>query len=259
MTHSDQQIPTANFNENRPPSEQVQVAKLAGLFSSTTNSYKYLFFLAIIRLLKRPEYTGSRIIVLEDIITAMLSIAWYPAVYFKLSFGYNDQITRLIQYLPQPRLSIRPGNEVHITQLEQHYRQFAADPKVRILLRYVPYRLLRPFFAARLRGIPDAKVNGHIAKLAFDEFASQAPLYYVDQQEENIIFHTCWFNYFLANQAIVEKWVLWQWLDYMQKRNPNVPNIMTKLLPPKKRGSLKKERTYWEKFLLSTGKILHCP
>jgi hypothetical protein len=46
-------------------------------------------------------------------------------------------------------------------------------------------------------------------------------------------------------------YVSWEWLLYMQKRNPNVLNISEKLFPPEKRSSLKVPTDFWKNIILN--------
>lgn len=87
-------------NLQLPNSEKVNVAALSQIFNSTTNSYKYLFFLSLLDILKRNKFKSFTSITFEDIIIEMLANAWYSHSYSRLSFGTQDQIAN--------RLS-RPG------------------------------------------------------------------------------------------------------------------------------------------------------
>ncbi|MGM0432460.1 MAG: HNH endonuclease domain-containing protein [Spirochaetota bacterium] len=239
-----------------PPSERVPVGTLLRLFSSRTNSYKYLFFLALIRRLAHPEVLPTnRIVPLHELLGSMLAIAWYPVFYFKLSFGARDTIPISLRSLPELQETVRPGTPQHFTELTEHYSDLISRTD---LHKYVPYRLIRPFFTKDLRGLPDGQVNKTVAELAFSHFDSAKPLYYIDQERTHIVLHTEWLNYFLANRAIVEKWVLWEWMLYMQRCNPSVPNIASKLIPPNRRSPLSTQRSYWSRVIASTSK-LHCP
>ena len=43
--------------------------------------------------------------------------------------------------------------------------------------------------------------------------------------------------------------------EFLQKRNPNVPNLPAKLVKPLQRESLTKQRKFWDTYIESVGKI----
>jgi hypothetical protein len=47
-------------------------------------------------------------------------------------------------------------------------------------------------------------------------------------------------------------WGLWNWATYLQKHNPNIPAIISKLIPPKIRGPLTKQKFIWDSLILSS-------
>ena len=64
------------------------------VFSSTTNSYKYYWWYAILQLIKE---NGTDRISFIDISFKMLSLVWYPINYYKISLGKQDQLIILIR------------------------------------------------------------------------------------------------------------------------------------------------------------------
>lgn len=47
----------------------------------------------------------------------------------------------------------------------------------------------------------------------------------------------------------------WNLTEFLQKRNPNVPNLPAKLVKPLQRESLTKQRKFWDTYIESVGKI----
>ena len=79
----------------------------------------------------------------RELVIEMLANAWYPHVFFKLSFGKQDQIS-----LKLDRLNIQSGKEA-ITRkdvLISIINGYDVDDVINSLMRYVPFRLIRPFF-----------------------------------------------------------------------------------------------------------------
>jgi hypothetical protein len=65
--------------------------QLNSVFENTTNSYKYYWWLSILKLIKT---NGNEKIELEDIVFEMLVFVWYPVNYYKISLGKQDQLTK---------------------------------------------------------------------------------------------------------------------------------------------------------------------
>lgn len=70
-----------------PDSSKLNISTLSGLFNSTTNSYKYLWFLSILDILKRRNFEPTESVSFRELVIEMLANAWYAHQYFKLSFG----------------------------------------------------------------------------------------------------------------------------------------------------------------------------
>ena len=154
--------PPIGKHQDKPPlpsSEQVDIATLAQLFNDTTNSYKYIFFLSLLELLRARNFDCKQPIALEEILVEMLVTCWYPHTYFKLSFGTQDKLAAGLEAMQLERY----GNANNIARAgKDQVRQLIVDSGAAMpedLLRYVPYRIIRPFFSAETRGLKDTQVN----------------------------------------------------------------------------------------------------
>ncbi len=239
---------------NLPNNENLDISALSRLFESTTNSYKYLYFLSLLDILKRVNFDILSPISFQDIIVEMLANAWYPHNYFKLSFGTQDHISKKLNSLEleitEPILKFRDTDKklLRTTISEQNI-----DDIVKFISKYVPYRLIRPFFAEETRRFKDYDVNPTIINLSKNQFDRKKPLYCFNAEEQKdcnaIILHQDWIEYLKKNYIIVRGWASWEWLKYMQQRNPNIPNVVNKLFMPKQRDSLSKQIKYWKSVL----------
>ena len=253
------QTVNATISQDLPPSDRVNVSVLSQIFSNTTNSYKYLFFLSILDILRRRNFDTLSPISFQEIIIEMLANAWYPHNYFKLSFGTQDQITNKLDSLDltigEPILQFRDTDKKLLRKTIQEQN---LDDIVTFVGRYVPYRLIRPFFSQETRGLKDYDVNPKIIDLAKSKFDVQKPLYCFNTENlrdcNAIILHQDWIEYIAENYSIVRGWVSWEWLNYMQSKNINIPNIVSKLFIPQQRDSLSKQTKYW-KLILNHQKI----
>jgi hypothetical protein len=54
----------------------------------------------------------------------------------------------------------------------------------------------------------------------------------------------------------VRGWASWEFLKYMQQKNPNIPNVVSKLFMPQKRDSLSSQTQYWKTIL--THQEINC-
>lgn len=239
-----------NEEARLPNSNEVNVSTLGRIFSNTTNSYKYLFFLSLLNYIERNFFAEKISCSVSELTVDMLAIAWYPHTYFKLNFGTQDQVHKIL-------------SDIKLNYVEtvspQHYEMVRAALGDRVsreeLARYVPYRLIRPFFELETRGLKDDKVNARVAELSREYVASVNPLYHFSDDEQNIIISPSWLKYLKSNLQIVRGWALWRWLGYMQKLNPSVPNVAAKLLPPFKRSPLTSQEKFWRRVLEETGGV----
>ena len=259
---SDTALPTPGGN--LPESEHLNIAALSRLFSNTTNSYKYLFFLSFLDILNRRHFEVLSPISFQELIVEILANAWYPHTFFKLSFGSQDKISQKLDSL---ELTIeKPIFQFKDTDKRLLRKTIAAQnlkDAVSHLRRYVPFRLIIPFLETELQDVSRGKGNQvdvampAIADLHFDD---KKPLYRFDSTVQknchSILVHPDWATYLESHYTIVRGWVAWEWMNYMQKRNPSTPAITNKLFVPTKRDSLDRQTDYWKVVLHSQE--LHC-
>ncbi|WP_175586684.1 helix-turn-helix transcriptional regulator [Nostoc sp. UIC 10630] len=241
-------------NQDLPLSDKVNVTVLAQIFNNITNSYKHLYFLSILDIIKRRNFDTLSPISFREIIVEMLANAWYPHNYFKLSFGKQDQIANKLDALDleitEPILKFRDTDK---KLLRTSINNQNLDNIVISINRYVSYRLIRPFFSQEMRGLKDYDVDPIIISLANNQFDTKKPLYYFNAEEPKncnaIILHPDWIEYLEENYTIVRGWASWEWLNYMQQRNPSTPNVVNKLFMPQERDSLANQNKYWKTIL----------
>jgi HNH endonuclease len=230
-----------------PYSERVNIPALLQVFSKTSASYKYIYFLSLLDILERTNF-NQLVIHLDDILLEMLANAWFPHNYFKLSFGVNDRIARELDRLNIPMSGKKLTNAA---SSKKRLKSLIAgkDYTQNHLLDMVPYRLLTPFFSSALRRLTDTKRNKKITELAYYQFETAKPFYIFSDDGRSIIMNPEWMLYFYENQKVVRSFVCWNWLDYMQRRNPSVPNLQMKLFPPTTRNSLSMQTRFWKEVL----------
>lgn len=240
-----------------PEAPDLPVSALAACFQNVTNSYKFYWFLAI---LERVRAGQGPILPIADLLAEMTASVWYPTNYFRLSFGKQDQLGRVVTLLGRqaglamdsPRGKVIETVRGHLAQNDRLGR------RIWQLGDYVPYRFLRPFFSQALRGEEDWRINRRIQQLAAQAFESAQPgLYrFLEQPVPAIEIHPRWYHYLQQHVGILTDFCLWHLVNYVQRNNPNVPNVGVKLFEPQARN-LNLARRFWD-LVLQLGGTLHC-
>ncbi|MCT7980494.1 hypothetical protein [Laspinema olomoucense] len=216
-----------------PPCETLDISAVGKFFQNTTNSYKYLLFLSLLKIINSRKFEVSCPIEFRELTIEMLVNAWYPYAYYKLSLGSQDTIGEQLEAigLGRSRLSATLP-KINPTEIRKTIATKALEEQIKTLMRFVPYRLIRPFFESELREKKDVKINPLIVELAQAEFESRKPLYWIDTDGKAIFVHPEWANYINLHYNTLKNWTFWEWVDYMQRRNPKISDVGSKLLPP---------------------------
>jgi hypothetical protein len=229
-----------------PASNKLPVEYLAASFSNVTNSYKFYWFLSILEYIKENQ---TSIIPLNKLLANMVGSVWYPTNYFRLSFGKQDRLNQIalkVKVTTGLAVDAKKGQVVDVT-LTCLLTQPDLSKEIFSLGRFVPQRFLRPFFQNLLKGKPDWQVDKLIVELADNAFTNptETCLYrFVNIPEEAIELQPDWFDYLQRHLNILTGFCLWHLVNYLQKNNPNVPNLASKLFEPEKRD-LKQARAFW--------------
>jgi len=210
--------------QSLPESNQLNISALSRLFSDTTNSYKYLFFLSLLDILNRRQFEVLSPISFQELIVEMIANAWYPHTFFKLSFGKQDKIAQKLDSLAlnieEPILQFKDSDK---KLLRKAIASQDLKDAVSHLRRYVPFRLIIPFLETELEGISRGKGNQvdlAIPAIADRYFEDKKPLYRFDatihKDCHSIIVHPDWAAYLERYYVIVRGWLAWEWMRYMQ-------------------------------------------
>jgi hypothetical protein len=216
------------------------------LLGDTTNSYKYLFLKSVLSRINQNQEKIS----ISDIVIDQLVYAWYPSQYFKLSFGLQDKISQVFK-----EQNFNYSSHIAITsnQFEHQLRSEILNNVDTIALSrlstYVQFRLLSPFFGEELRGKPDHVKNNMISELSNQTYDIRKPLYRIKKDEQVVEVHPEWGQFVRSHYHLLNTYLELEWTKYLQKRNPNIPGIISKTAPPLNRASLKRQTTYWTSFL----------
>lgn len=246
-----------------PDSDHLDIAAFSRLFDDKATSYKFLFFLALLNVLSKQFFNPQNPIELKSLLIEMLVIAWYPHSAFRLSFGSQDKITLKLDSLnleiKKALLEITEGDMKYLRdQILTRERELDEKP-IKELMRYVPFRLIRPFFSKETEGIDDHKVKNQIIALAEELFYIKKPLYKFTSDGNSIEIHPEWLKYVKTYYKILHGWASWKFLEYMQAKNPSMPGIVNKIFPPEEsRKAMPEQTKFWKTVITHSSKKITC-
>jgi hypothetical protein len=212
---------------------------LGQVFKDTTNSYKLVWFLAILALIKRSEEKAFSI---AEIFTEMAVAAWHPVCLYRLSLGRQDKLQEVIGELQE-----QSGLSPHATP--KAIRKFvegsgAARAKLEYFRRYVPTRFLAPWVADHVRGERDDAARTR-KTMEFAKESQTTPFacpYYFEGNDVRL--NDSWRVFLVENLGVVQSFAEHHFALYLQARNPNVPGVVNKLRAPTLR-QLTAARDFW--------------
>lgn len=240
-----------------PSHSLLDISTFSTVFSNVTNSYKYYWFLAI---LEHAKESDNPVIRLDDITLRMVADVWFPLNQYKLSFGQADSFIQISNIVSEKMKVDNSANSLAL--FDQIKNGFSSSDlidlnlKLNSLLRYVPYRFIRPFFDKECRGLIDVNVNKKIQTLSNEFFNSEPHKVIYKIQNEYIKLNNNWFDYFKSNYVILKSFTYWHLLKFLQNQNPNVIGLSEKLFKPIKRDLLL-GREYW-KLILEINQEFKC-
>ena len=218
-----------------PQSHTLTTRHLNRVFDNTVATYKYYWLLGILDLYVKQGKTRMNV---WEIMVSMVANAWYPVNYFRLSFGKSESLYDAILAL-QREYSI-PIN-IRINELTTLLHELIQKQDVRRLFNFlqqnVPFRFLRPWIDTS----DDRQVvvrsqtfeNGCLYKLERIDH-----IWWVE-------INPAWLPYLRENYDILTSFAYWGLTNFLQVRNPNVPNIPNKLIKKEDRSSLLEQRKFW--------------
>lgn len=239
-----------------PASNFLPVEYLSASFDNVTNSYKFYWFLAILDHVRNKQ---TRVIPVHQLTAHMVADVWYPTNYFRLSFGKQDRLGQIALNLGESSSMPIDSRQNQIAQivLGTLGENSSLSREISSLQEYVPYRFLRPFFSRELRGLKDTIINANIERLAaagYDNAESPCLYRFISSPEFSIEIHPVWLEYLKKHLTILTGFCLWNLVGYLQRNNPNVPNISSKLNEPLQRD-LKRAREFWKLALVKLRKV----
>lgn len=231
-----------------PQSEVVEAAYLERMLSNLSSSYKLFWFKGIFTEIRQ----GRERLEFRLVVARMIAAAWYPVVYYNLSMGANDKLADAIKYMRDSLGIRREEKEENIVRIICESTDKQLLKMIRDFTNLVPYRLIRPFYQQEIQqarrhssGFGDHKINGLIQY--FNSRDEGRALYILDAIQETLTLSPGWIDYLKTNAAVVDGWLNYKLIKYIQERNPNVPAIPFKIFAPTPGSrNLKAATEYWD-------------
>ncbi len=225
---------------NLPESDKLPVKLLAACFNNTSATYKYYWLLSIIQEIENE----TLIIPKRNLFARMISNAWFTVNYFHVSFGKQDLIQQTINI-------VNDIEKILIDEKLQSVFQRLTSTKNQITIKQlwhfnknVPHWFLSPWFPKL------DKLEIYNASKSFSENCLYS-LY-----NEHIEVNPVWKNYLISNARVLKDFCYWNLTMFLQAKNPNVPDIPSKLIKPAVRNNLTKQRKqFWDLVIKEKGHV----
>lgn len=225
--------------------DAVKSAQLERMLSNMTNSYKLYWLKAYLD----EVFAGAEAVTFRRMASRMVSGAWYTVNYFHLSLGLQDQLGRAIATCKSELGLPDSSSESEVLFAVETTANAAVAKALDDLCKYVPYRLIRPFYEgeiaaerARNSGFKDGQLNQFILECNVTD--SNGALYRIREDAGGLVIDESWATYIRNNRQVIEGWVDMRLVRFLQMRNPSVPAIPFKLRAPKARD-LTAATNYW--------------
>lgn len=232
-------------------SSVLDVHSLQRVFRNTTASYKFLWFLSVLDLVKEraPAQNGFLRLSTVDIFARMVAKAWIPTQRFKLSFGKFDRIIEIIEALKNPEngFPFDPKFKEHEALAALETFADCEPGKFRKIIssrleRQVIYRFLSVWFPKTVESVKEA--------VRFNSV--RHPYYFPENNSSCIEIPPEWREYFEENYTLLKDFTYWNFADFLQLKNTAVPALTKKFELPEGRLNLERQRHFWLPFIRSS-------
>ena len=223
-----------------PRFQNLDTIHLQRLFDNMSECYKLFWFRAIVDAVAE----GKNLLKYDDIIDDMIANAWYMVTEYKLNLGPADTLEALVLEAQKKSGLKSSEKRDRVVDVIRSLNDKELQKKKQTLTLNVPYRLLAPF----LPEVKNKAWDGPKQDLA-ERINSYGGIIYRFQSisglESTIIVDDLWAEYIKRNYELICGWIQYNLIVYLQRRNPNVPGISSKLSPPQERN-LVKVKNFWK-------------
>lgn len=230
-----------------PQSQILTTRYLNRVFDKTVATYKYYWFLGILDLYVKQGKTRMNV---WEIMITMVANAWYPVNYFRLSFGKSESLYDAILALQKENnIPINLGVKELTDLLQKLIQQFDIRKQLNFLQKNVPFRFLRPWI----------DTSDDREMVVRSQTFENGCLYKLEKTDGSlwIELNPVWLTYLKENYDILSAFAYWGLTNFLQVRNPNVPNIPNKLVKREERNSLSNQHEFWN-VVINQGMEVRC-
>lgn len=226
---------------NLPFSESLSVQKLASVFSSTSATYKFYWFLAVLELVEE----GNTTILKRKLFSRMISNSWYTVNYFHVSFGKQDLIQEAVKIILKTENITVNESKRNINTVLENTVNIQTIQVLNHFDKNVPHWFISPWFSAN---------TNRNSIYSLSQNYDNGCLYSLEK--DYITINPIWIAYLTANSKLLKDFCYWNLCLFLQKRNPNVPDIANKINKTITRNSLNKQTNeYWKLVFKELGFI----
>lgn len=230
-----------------PQHKNLTTDAMSRVFSHTTATYKFYWFIGLLDLFVKQGKTRMDV---WDIMIEMVANAWYPVCYFHLSFGKSESLYEAIITMQRTRgIPINMSPRELSDWLHENIHDEFVSSTLRFLMNNVPFRFLSPWI----------RTDDNDEMVARSLNLENGCLYRLEKNNEGmwVELNPAWCPYLKGNYRVLKDFAYWNLTLFLQKRNPNVPNIPNKLIKPATRNNMNKQHRYWD-FVMQHGAGMRC-
>lgn len=226
------------FGPNYSISEK-RLEQFSHVLDNPSECYKFYWLEAILTLIA----TGESVLSFSDLVDQKIASVWFTVSTYHLKLGANRQksgeenrssnnLEKAVNLLfPKSGLSEDADRSDILKVLKEHSQEiwkFKAE-----VTRSVAFHFLRPYLSVGNRDIKKASTINEIM-----EENKKNPLPYIiiegkDILDRKLVVNPAWINFLLTEAPILEKWIFFCKIQFLEDRNPGVPNVRYKLKRPK--------------------------
>lgn len=236
---------------NLPYSEKLNIQALQRIFDDKAECYKLFWFKAILRKVRE----GKQRITYNELVSLMMADAYYMVNEYHLNLGPNDSLEKIVQIISAKTGMKATEKTEKIYEVLLDYRDKEITRLRSNLIANVPYCLQSTFLDDLKISDISTKKDERLRELN----RQKRMLYYYGEYmmyDTEIIIDDEWYGYLTENREILEGWVQYNLIEYLQRRNPTIPGIPNKIAPPEKR-ELTSAKKFW-KAVISRTDIVDC-
>ena len=252
---------------NEMLTEQVDCKAFANLLNDNAQGYKYYWLESIIDL----SVNCGEEISFDDIFNEMIAKAWYSVSYYHLRLGptVNGHAVNILEHAvlelnkTDPRTNRTDLSQSDLRNIIVDNAEILNSDKKK-LCHYVPFRLLTPFF--QKPGLEEGlKYIQRDSQRRFIDYMSrisgEANLLYTITDgvglSKKIVLNPSWKVFIQRNASIIKDWIQFQKVQFLQARNPGVPEITSKIEREiEEERNLKDVRVLWKMYSSIKGEDL---